>query len=152
MAISRHAPPLKRYILRTVWCLLTVFAVIAALIAYSHQAARLDLSNDDDSYTAEKSIGLVPVSKELYAEGVGFIDQTIFYQAVVTPEEVAWLAQAPEVARFEAPNHAPWWWSLSLWWHGWNSDMRFFRTNEKWPCLFAYSKSKSLLYGTVEFE
>jgi hypothetical protein len=52
--------------------------MVAGWIVYTHQAARLDLSNDDDSYTAGKSIGMVPASEEIYAEGVGFVDSTIF--------------------------------------------------------------------------
>ncbi|MEN9284838.1 MAG: hypothetical protein RLZZ179_2331 [Verrucomicrobiota bacterium] len=143
---------MRRYILRVTLSLTILFMLAAAWIIYTHRAARLDLSNDDDSYTAGKSIGLIPASKEIYAEGVGFVDQTIFYQAVVTPDEMTWLAQTPEVSHFEAPNHAPLWWSLSLWWHGRNSDMKYFRTNAKWPCLFAYSKQKGLVYGTVEFD
>ncbi|MCP5559719.1 MAG: hypothetical protein H7A55_18380 [Verrucomicrobiaceae bacterium] len=143
---------MRRYILRVTLCIATVVTLAAGWIPYTHRAARLDLSNSDDSYTAEKSIGLVPASKEIYAEGVGFVDQTIFYQAVVTPDEVPWLAQAPEVSHFEAPNQAPLWWSLSLWWHGRNSDMKYFGTSTKSPCLFAYSKQKGLVYGTVEFD
>jgi hypothetical protein len=73
--------------------------MVAGWIVYTHQAARLDLSNDDDSYTAGKSIGMVPASEEIYAEGVGFVDSTIFYQAVVRPDEVAWLAQPPKSLR-----------------------------------------------------
>ena len=143
---------MRRYILRVTLSLTILFMLAAAWIIYTHRAARLDLSNDDDSYTAGNSIGLVPASKEIYAEGVGFVDQTIFYQAVVTPDEMIFLAKTPEVSHFEAPNHAPLWWSLSLWWHGRTSDMKYFRTNAKWPCLFAYSKQKGLVYGTVEFD
>jgi hypothetical protein len=126
--------------------------MVASWIVYTQMAARLDLSNDDDSYTAGKSIGLVPASQEIYSEGVGLIDQTIFYLAVVKPEEVAWLDQTPEVVRFDAPRHAPLWWRFSLWWHGRNTDMKYFETKAKWPCLFAYSRKQGLLYGTVELE
>lgn len=129
-----------------------LFLSAAGGILWTHQAARLDLAKDDDFHTAGKSIGMIPASREMYAAGVGLADQTLFYQAVVTPDEVAWLAQIPAVPRFEAPNHAPWWWSLSLWWHGKNTDMQYFRTNDKWPCLFAYSRQKGLVYGTVEFD
>jgi hypothetical protein len=143
---------MRRYILRLTVCVAIFFMLAAGWIIYTHNAARLDLSNDDDYYTAGKSIGIVPASKEIYAEGVGFLDSTIFYKAVVTPDEVTWLSQAPEVPRFEAQNHAPLWWGFSLWWHGRNSDMKYFRTNAKWPCLFAYSKQKGLLYGSIVFE
>lgn len=143
---------MRRYLLRLTFCLAILGAMVAGWIVYTHRAARLDILNDDDSYTAGKSIGMVPASKEIYAEGVGFVDSTIFYQAVVRPDEVAWLAQTPEVSPFAAPNHAPLWWRFTLWWHGLSSDMKYFRTNAKWPCLFAYSEHRGMLFGTVEFE
>ncbi|WAC18970.1 hypothetical protein OVA24_17200 [Luteolibacter sp. SL250] len=124
----------------------------AGSIVHTHHWARLSLSDPDDRYTAGKSMGLVPVSGEIHAEGVGFVDQTLFYKAVVTPDEVAWLAEVPEVAPFDAPGPAPRWWSVSLWWHGWTPGMKYFRTNGKWPCLFAYSRRKGVVYGVVEIE
>ena len=143
---------MRRTLLRATLCLAILGMLVPGYILAAHRAARLDLANGDDAYTAEKLIGMAPASQEVYAEGVGLMDPTLFYQAVVTPDEVTWLAQVPEVPPFAAPNHAPLWWRLSLWWHGRNSDMKYFRTNEKWPCLFAYSKQQGLVYGTVEFE
>lgn len=69
---------MRRCILRVTLCVAILFILAAGWIIYTHRAARLDLSNDDDSYTAGKSIGLVPASKEIYVEGVGFVDQTHF--------------------------------------------------------------------------
>ena len=119
---------------------------------YTRQAARLDLSNADDLFTAEKSIGLSPASGELYAQTVGWVDGTVFYEAKVTPEEVAWLRKLPEVTRFTAPGHAPSWWKWSLWRHGRDPGMKYFRTDAKWPCIFVYSVRSHTLFGSMELE
>jgi hypothetical protein len=72
--------------------LVAVPFVFAALVPgcamYARNSARLNLSDMDDLLTAEKWIGLVPASKEIHAEGVGFLDQTIYYDATVTPSEL----------------------------------------------------------------
>lgn len=141
-----------RYLLFMTLCLGLFLGLPMGWIVYTHRAARLDLTKDDDRYTAAKSIGIVPASGEIYAEGTGLVDQTIFYQAVVTPEEVAWLARTPEVSRLEMLPHAPLWWRFFLWWNSSAPDMRYFRTKDKWPVVYAYSGQKKLIYGTVEFD
>ncbi len=76
---------MRRYILRVSLCIAISFLLAAGSIIYTHRAAQLDLSNDDDFYTAGKSIGFVPASKEIYVEGVGFVDQTIFISQLSRP-------------------------------------------------------------------
>ena len=131
---------------------ITLILLPAGWLAYSRSSARLDLSDSDDSYTAGKSIGLVPASGEIYAEGVGFVDSTIYYQATVTPDEVSWLDRVPSVERLEPPSSSPAWWRLALWWHARSTDMRYYRTVEKWPCIYAYSRQHGVVFGTVEFD
>jgi hypothetical protein len=77
---------MRSLILRMTLCLAILLMLAAGWTIYTHQAARLDLSNDDDAYTAAKSIGIFPASREIYAECVGFLDPTLFFQAVVKPD------------------------------------------------------------------
>jgi hypothetical protein len=57
------------------------------------------------------------------------------------------------VKPFSAPNHAPLWWSFMLWWDGTvASDMKYYRTADKWPTLHAYSRELDVYYWTMEYE
>jgi hypothetical protein len=122
-------------------------------IVITYRQARLNLSVTDDLYTASKSIALVPASGEIYVTGVGWVDPTVFYQARVTSDEVSWLEKVPEVSAFSAPGHAPLWWRFWLWWDAtMGGDMKYYRTEAKWPCIFAHSRKQGRVYGTVEFD
>lgn len=132
--------------------IIVLAGIPAVFLGCSHQLARLDFEDPDDAFTVGKSIGLIPKSREVYAESVGLVDPTLYYQAIVTPSEVKWLASALEVTQFEAPASAPLWWRMGLWADGFSADMKYFRTTDKWPCIYAYSTKKGVIYGTVEFE
>jgi hypothetical protein len=138
---------------KTKWILailVTLVVLPISWIGYTKQAAKVSLSDDD---TSLKDVGFFPASGEMYAEGVGFVDSTLYYQAnKVTADEVAWLERIPPVSSIEAPSSSPLWWSLALWWHSRSSDMRYFRTVKKWPCICAYSKRSGTIFGTVEYE
>ena len=140
---------MKTKIKWTLVILTTLVLIPVSWIGYTRHAARVHISDHD---TSLKDIGFFPVSGEMYAEGVGFVDSTLYYQATVTPDEVAWLDRVPSVSSIEAPASSPLWWRLALWWHGRSSDMRYFRTVEKWPCVYAYSKQSGTVFGTVEHE
>ncbi|GAA5149220.1 hypothetical protein GCM10023213_46580 [Prosthecobacter algae] len=133
----------------TLAIMLMLVLLPASWITYSRHAARVYLSDGD---TSLKDIGFFPASGEMYAEGVGFVDSTLYYQASVTPEEVTWLDRIPAVTSIEAPPSSPLWWRLALWWHGRSSSIRYFRTAEKWPCIYAYSKEAGIIFGTVEYD
>ena len=128
---------------------ISLVLLAVAWIAYTRHAAKVHPGDGD---TSLKDIGFYPASGEMYAEGVGFVDQTLYYQATVTPEEVAWLERVPSVTSIEPPGSSPLWWRVAWWWHGRSPDFRFFRTVEKWPCIYAYSKQDGVIFGTVEFE
>ena len=125
---------------------------VCAVFYINYRCAKLDIKKTDDLLTLEKNVGFHPASGEVYVDTVGFMDPTVFYKARVSEKETQWLESIPRVSRFDAPNHAPLWWALSLWWSGRDKDMRYYRTNAKWPCVFAYSPKTGWVYGTVEYE
>ena len=106
-------------------------------IAYARHAAKVGIGSGDISL---KDIGFYPTSGEMYAERVGFVDSTLYYQATVTPDEVAWLKRVPSVPAIEVPGSSPVWWRLALWWHGRSPDIRF---------SFALSRSGLVFTPTV---
>lgn len=122
-------------------------ALIPAWVISTRNSARLDLSNMDDLLMAEKWIGLVPVSKEIHAGGVGFLDQTIFYDATVTPAEVIWLDPKFEKSSFDTPGYSPLWWRLGIWWDALDGDMKYYGSDSRTAARFAYSQRKKILYG-----
>lgn len=142
-----------RKVTRRILIVLALLSVgVTGLLYYGYQSSKLDLTNMDDLLTLEKNVGFHPLSKDVYVGAAGFIDQTIFYKARVVPPEVQWLDRVPKVSEFPPPNHAPVWWKISFWWHAQSSDMRYYRTTAKWPCIYAYSTKSGWLYGTVEYE
>lgn len=136
----------------TLWALGIFFSLMvlfASWIAYSRHTARVHV---DDRNTCLKDIGFFPASNQMYVGMVGWLDPTLYYEASVTPEEVKWLDRVPSVSSIDAPSSSPLWWRLGFWLHSRSADIRYFRTSDKWPCIYAYDKKAGVIFGTVEFE
>jgi hypothetical protein len=141
---------MKKRVIMLIVATLFLTALVPGCAMYARHSARLNLSDMDDLLTAEKWIGLIPASKEIHAEGVGFLDQTIFYDATVTPSEVAWLDPKSEKSSFTAPGGSPLWWRLGIWWDAKAGDMKYFGSDSRGTARFAYSERKKVVYGYVE--
>lgn len=136
----------KRIILFTA-AAIVLAALIPVWIISTRNSAQLDFSNMDDLLMAEKWIGLVPASKEIHAEAVGFLDQTIFYDATVTPAEVVWLDPKCEQSSFQVPGGSPLWWRLGIWWDALGGDMKYYSSEPRATARFAYSQRNKIVYG-----
>jgi hypothetical protein len=126
---------------------LVLVALIPVWVVSTRSSARLDLTNMDDLLMAEKWIGLVPASKEIHADAVGFVDQTIFYDATVTPSEVGWLDPKFEQTSLQTPGGSPLWWRLCIWWDALHGDMKYYSSDSGTSARFAYSQRKKIVYG-----
>ena len=142
----------RRVLIRIGGAFLCLVSLISLFLLQSYRQSRLDLKKDDDLYTLEKNVGFHPRSELVYASAAGFIDQTIYYKAKVDADEVKWLDETPVATKVKADGGAPWWWSLSLWRLSREPDTKYYRTESKWPCVYAYSAKSGWLLGTFEYE